>query len=73
MKQTIKEAMTTISIKRSTKERLMEFGRKGETYDDILNRVMDGYKQWLEKRKEMPLVMLKREEINVKGGETVES
>jgi hypothetical protein len=62
MEKNTEKELTTISIKRSTKDRLMEFGKKGDTYDDILNRVMDGYKHWLEKRKEMPLVMLKEEE-----------
>jgi len=31
----------TVKIGRSTRERLKEFGRKGETYDTILNRLMD--------------------------------
>ena len=31
----------TVKIERSTRERLKEFGRKGETYDTILNRLMD--------------------------------
>jgi len=35
------EERVTVKIGRSTRERLKEFGRKGETYDEILNRLMD--------------------------------
>lgn len=30
-----------MKVRRPTRERLKEFGRKGETYDTILNRLMD--------------------------------
>ena len=30
-----------MKLRRPTRERLKEFGRKGETYDTILNRLMD--------------------------------
>ena len=32
---------TTIRVKRSTKERLMKHGRMGETFDQLLNRILD--------------------------------
>ncbi len=31
---------TTIQIKKNTREKLKRFGYKGETYDDIINRLM---------------------------------
>ena len=31
---------TTISIKRDTLEKIKMIGRKGETYDDIINRLL---------------------------------
>ena len=30
-----------MKVERSTRERLKTFGQKGETYDTILNRLMD--------------------------------
>lgn len=35
---------TTIAVFTYTKDRLNNFGGKGDTYDDILNRLMD-YKE----------------------------
>lgn len=32
---------TTISLRRETKELLREFGRKGETYDEIVRRLIE--------------------------------
>lgn len=32
---------TTIAVKKKTRERLKKIGRKGETYDDIINRLID--------------------------------
>jgi len=32
---------TTISIQKKTRERLKEYGVKGDTYDDILNKLME--------------------------------
>ncbi len=32
---------TTIKLDVETRERLKTFGHKGETYDDLLNRMMD--------------------------------
>ena len=33
--------MTTIQIDKETREHLKKFGHKGETYDDIIERLMD--------------------------------
>jgi hypothetical protein len=33
-------ATTTIPLEKETRERLRSFGRKGETYDQILRRLM---------------------------------
>ena len=30
-----------VSVKAATKERLDRFGRKGETYDELLNRLLN--------------------------------
>lgn len=32
---------TTIQVKKDTREKLKHFGHKGESYDDILKRLMD--------------------------------
>ncbi len=32
---------TTISLRRETKELLREFGKKGETYDEIVRRLIE--------------------------------
>lgn len=36
---------TTISLDRSTRDRLKDLGAKGETYDDILRRLLDDYER----------------------------
>jgi len=36
-------AKTTIIVSTETRERLRRLGRKGETYDDIINRLIDAY------------------------------
>ena len=36
-------SITTMSIKRQTKDRLNTMGCKSDSYDDIINRVIDGY------------------------------
>lgn len=36
--------MTSIKVKKTTRDRLADFGKKSETYDDVLNRLMDAYK-----------------------------
>jgi len=37
--------MTTIAIPNELKNQLKEFGSKGETYSDILKRLIDGAKE----------------------------
>jgi predicted DNA-binding protein len=34
---------TTISLDEETRDRLKALGRKGETYDDLVNRLIDHY------------------------------
>lgn len=34
---------TTIALESATRERLRKLGRKGETYDALLHRLMDAY------------------------------
>lgn len=35
--------VTTIPLTKATRDRLRGLGRKGETYDELLNRLMDVY------------------------------
>lgn len=35
--------VTTIPLGKPTRDRLRKLGRKGETYDALLNRIMDVY------------------------------
>jgi hypothetical protein len=35
------DALTTIPLRKATRDRLKQLGGKGETYDDILNRLID--------------------------------
>jgi hypothetical protein len=35
------DALTTIPLRKATRDRLKSLGGKGETYDAILNRLMD--------------------------------
>jgi hypothetical protein len=35
------DQLTTIPLRKATRDRLKQFGGKGETYDIILNRLMD--------------------------------
>lgn len=35
--------LTTIPLSKATRDRLRALGRKGETYDELLNRLMDAY------------------------------
>ena len=39
---------TTIQLEGKTKDRLMDIGKKGETYDEIVNKLID---LWLKKKK----------------------
>lgn len=36
---------TTIQVKKTTRKRLKELGKKGESYDDIINRLADEAKK----------------------------
>ncbi len=40
--------VTTIQLEPKTKDRLMDLGKKGETYDDIVNKLVDF---WLKRKK----------------------
>lgn len=35
--------ITTIPLTKTTRDRLRAMGRKGESYDTLLNRLIDGY------------------------------
>ncbi len=37
--------VTTIPLTKATRDRLKKAGRKGETYDDLLNRILDLHEQ----------------------------
>ena len=41
----IKEGWTTIRISITTKDELTEIGKKGETYDDIIRKIIKVYKE----------------------------
>ena len=45
---------TTIPIEKETRDRLRSFGRKGETYDQVLRRLMSiaGYEEFMAKQYE---------------------
>ncbi|MDX1611672.1 MAG: hypothetical protein R3185_04835 [Candidatus Thermoplasmatota archaeon] len=36
-------ARTTISLQPATRDRLKSLGRKGETYDELINRLIDQF------------------------------
>jgi hypothetical protein len=38
--------ITTIPLTKSTRDRLRELGAKGETYDALLNRLVDFYEKF---------------------------
>lgn len=40
-------AITTIPLSKATRDRLRALGRKGETYDALLRRLMDSYEEKL--------------------------
>jgi len=46
--------ITTIPVKRSTRDRLKRFGLKGSTYDEIINWLSDGveYGEFMERQYE---------------------
>lgn len=37
------QSITTIQIRKSTRDKLIELGRKKETYDDLINRLVSYY------------------------------
>ena len=37
----MKETRHTIEVKKVTRERLKGYGRKGESYDQLINRILD--------------------------------
>ncbi len=47
-------ATTTIPLEKETRDRLRSFGRKGETYDQILKRLMSvaEYEEFMERQYE---------------------
>jgi len=38
---TIIKDKTTIPLKKTTRDRIKDFGKKGESWDDLVNRIMD--------------------------------
>jgi len=42
---TDEDETTQIPCKKSTRQRLRDIGRKGETYDELLNRLIENYEQ----------------------------
>ena len=39
----VRDFTTTIQIQKSTRDRLKTLGRKDETYDNLVNRLIEGY------------------------------
>ena len=39
------EEITTLRVKVSTRDRLADIGNKDDTFDDIINRLVDFYKK----------------------------
>lgn len=39
--------ITTIPLSKGTRDRLRALGKKGETYDQLLSRLMDSYEEKL--------------------------
>lgn len=43
----MREGVTIVRVKKVTRERLREFGKKGDTYDDIITKLMnEAEKRW---------------------------
>jgi hypothetical protein len=45
VRRKLDRGMTTIQIAVATREELMELGKKGETYDDIIRQLIDSAKK----------------------------
>jgi hypothetical protein len=45
MRSVIQKDQSTILISYITRERLKQFGKKGETYDQLINQLLDYQKQ----------------------------
>jgi hypothetical protein len=43
-------SLTTIKIQTATREKLMDLGKKSESYDTIINRLIDFYQESKEKQ-----------------------
>jgi len=43
-----REGVTTIQLEMKTRDRLMDLGKKGESYDQIINKLIDS---WSKKKK----------------------
>jgi len=43
-----REGVTTIQLEKKTRNRLMDLGKKGESYDQIINKLVDF---WLKRKK----------------------
>ncbi|MCX6803348.1 MAG: hypothetical protein NTY48_02125 [Candidatus Diapherotrites archaeon] len=41
----VEDKITTIKLRGSTREKLAEQGKKGESYDEILNKLLDIMKE----------------------------
>jgi len=48
---------TTIKVTKSTRDRLLLYGKMGDTYEEVLSRILDEYEEMKsrEQRKENPL------------------
>jgi len=36
-----RDGVTTIQLEKKTRDRLMDLGKKGDTYDDVINKLAD--------------------------------
>lgn len=45
VRRKLDRGMTTVQIAVATREELMELGKKGETYDDIIRQLIDSAKK----------------------------
>ncbi len=54
----IMDESTTIKVTKSTRDRLLRYGKMGDTYEEVLSRILDEYeeiKMRESKKKENPL------------------